>query len=49
MRPQLEAKKDSRNKMRLLLQGFKEPPEWDEGSNASPVAKLIKHYSEFSV
>ena len=39
MRPQLEAKKVSKNKMRLLLQEFEEPPEWDEDSNASPVAK----------
>ena len=26
--------------MRLLLQGFKEPDEWDVEPNASPVAKL---------
>ena len=39
LRPQLEAKKDGRCKMRLLLQGFKEPEEWDIGSNASPVAQ----------
>ena len=39
LRPQLEPKKDGRYKMRLLLQGFKEPPEWDIGTNASPVAK----------
>ena len=40
LRPQLEPKKDDRRKMRLLLQGFKEPNEWDAESNASLVAKL---------
>ena len=34
----LEWKKDGRKKGRLILQGFREPPEWDHGSNASPVA-----------
>jgi hypothetical protein len=38
LRMQLEAKKDGRRKARLLLQGFKEPAEWDVGSNVSPVA-----------
>ena len=38
LRMQLEAKKDGRKKARLLLQGFKEPPEWDLESNVSPVA-----------
>ena len=36
----LEAKKDGRKKARLVLQGFREPAEWDEGSNASPVAYM---------
>ena len=40
LRPQLGPKKDARRKMRLLLQGFKEPDGWDIESNASPVAKL---------
>jgi len=34
----LEAKRDGRKKGRLILQGFREPKEWDEGSVASPVA-----------
>ena len=34
----LEAKRDDRKKGRLILQGFREPKEWDEGSVASPVA-----------
>ena len=38
MRMILENKKDGRKKGRLVLQGFKEPPEWDTMSNASPVA-----------
>ena len=38
LRMQLEAKKDGRSKARLLLQGFKEPEEWDLRSNVSPVA-----------
>ena len=38
MRMILEAKKDGRKKARLVLQGFKEPREWDLDSNASPVA-----------
>ena len=38
MRPVLEAKKDGRRKMRLVVQGFKEPLEWDLESNMSPVA-----------
>ena len=38
LRMQLEAKKDGRSKARLLLQGFKEPAEWDLRSNVSPVA-----------
>jgi hypothetical protein len=37
MRMLLEHKKDGRKKARLVLQGFKEPREWDVGSNASPV------------
>ena len=40
LRPQLEWKKDGRRKMRLLLQGFKEPEEWDNHPNSSPVVKL---------
>ena len=36
----LEAKKDGRKKCRLVLQGFKEPTEWDVDSNASPVAYM---------
>ena len=38
LRMLLEAKKDGRRKARLVLQGFKEPLEWDTDSNASPVA-----------
>ena len=38
LRMQLELKKDWRRKARLLLQGFKEPEEWDLESNVSPVA-----------
>ena len=34
----LEAKRDGRLKARLILQGFREPIEWDAGSVASPVA-----------
>ena len=34
----LEAKKDGRKKARLILQGFREPVEWDVDSNVSPVA-----------
>jgi hypothetical protein len=34
----LELKRDDRRKARLILQGFREPVEWDEGSVASPVA-----------
>ena len=34
----LELKRDGRKKARLILQGFREPVEWDEGSVASPVA-----------
>jgi hypothetical protein len=33
LRMQLELKKDERRKARLLLQGFKEPEEWDLVSN----------------
>ena len=40
LRPNLEYKKDGRRKMRLILQGFKEPEEWDLGPISSPVAKL---------
>ena len=36
----LEAKKDGRKKCRLVLQGFREPIEWDVDSNASPVAYM---------
>ena len=36
LRMQLEPKKDGRRKARLLLQGFKEPAEWDIRSNVSP-------------
>ena len=38
MRMLLGVKKDGRRKARLVLQGFKEPREWDTGSNVSPVA-----------
>ena len=38
MRMLLGVKKDGRRKARLVLQGFKEPAEWDTGSNVSPVA-----------
>ena len=38
LRMLLEAKKDGRRKARLILQGFKEPREWDLNSNVSPVA-----------
>ena len=34
----LGVKKDGGRKARLVLQGFKEPREWDTGSNVSPVA-----------
>jgi hypothetical protein len=34
----LKTKKDSVNKARLVLQGFREPREWDVSSNVSPVA-----------
>ena len=38
MRMLLGVKKDGSRKARLILQGFKEPREWDLGSNVSPVA-----------
>ena len=38
LRMLLEHKKDGRRKARLMLQGFKEPLEWDVDSNVSPVA-----------
>ena len=38
LRMLLELKRDGRKKARLILQGFREPMEWDEGSVASPVA-----------
>ena len=38
MRVLLGVKKGGRRKARLVLQGFKEPREWDTGSNISPVA-----------
>ena len=38
MRMLVGVKKDGRKKARLVLQGFKEPKEWDTGSNVSPVA-----------
>ena len=38
LRMLLESKKDGRKKARLVLQGFKEPREWDVDSNVSPVA-----------
>ena len=37
LRMLLEAKKDGRRKARLILQGFREPTEWDLDSNISPV------------
>ena len=33
----LELKRDGRKKGRLILQGFREPSEWDQGSVTSPV------------
>ena len=36
----LETKRDGRRKGRLILLGFREPGEWDVGSNDSPVASL---------
>ena len=38
LRPILEAKKDGRREMRLVVQGFEEPLEWDLESNMSPAA-----------
>ena len=39
MRMLLGVQKDGRGEVRLVLQGFKEPTEWDAGSNVySPVA-----------
>ena len=38
MRMLLGVKKDDKREARLVLQGFKEPREWDTGSNVSPVA-----------
>jgi hypothetical protein len=38
LRMLLEHEKDGRKKARLVLQGFKEPFEWDVDSNVSPVA-----------
>ena len=38
LRMLLELKRDGMKKARLILQGFREPLEWDEGSVASPVA-----------
>ena len=37
LRMLLELKRDGRKKARLILQGFREPKEWDEGSVSSPV------------
>ena len=38
LRMLLELKRDCRKKARLILQGFREPLEWDAGSVSSPVA-----------
>ena len=38
LRMLLELKRPGRKKARLVLQGFREPLEWDNGSNMSPVA-----------
>ena len=38
MRMLLDTKRDGRLKARLIMQGFREPIEWDDGSVASPVA-----------
>lgn len=38
LRMLLELKRDGRKKARLILQGFREPTDWDEGSVTSPVA-----------
>ena len=40
MRMNLEDKRDDRHKGRLILQGCKEPDEWDVESNESPVTLL---------
>ena len=40
MRMNLEDKRDGRRKGRLVLQGFKEPAEWDVESNEAPVTLL---------
>ena len=37
MRMLLEVKRDGIKKARLVLQGFREPSEWDDGSTVSPV------------
>jgi hypothetical protein len=36
----LEPKRDGRRKCRLILQGFREPKEWDQGLTDSPVAAM---------
>jgi hypothetical protein len=41
----LELKRDGRKKGRLILQGFREPAEWDDGSKVSPVAYIMSIYS----
>ena len=38
LRMLLELKRDGRKKARLILQGLKEPTDWDDGSVTSPVA-----------
>ena len=38
LRMLLELKRSGRKKARLICQGFREPVEWDKGSNMSPVA-----------
>ena len=40
LRMMLELKRDMRKKGRLICQGFREPLEWDIGSNFSPVTYL---------
>ena len=38
LRMLLELKRNLRKKGRMIVQGFREPEEWDDGSNVSPVA-----------
>jgi len=40
IRMQLEPKHDGRKKARLIMQGFREPKEWDGGATDSPVVAM---------